>query len=101
MEKAKKISVSSDFLFDGEEEMFKKALLSILGREKVNPATIQRFCACGYETAKRALAWMEAQDYVSQADSKGQRKVLITLEEFAEKYGSLKSWQEELESRFF
>lgn len=49
---------------------------------------IQRKFSVGYNKAGRIVEWMEQMGYISQFDGSKSRKVLISKEDFEEKYGS-------------
>ena len=66
---------------DALEYVVKKGVASI--------SHLQRGCQMGYNRAGKVIEWMEEQGYISPFDSANPRKVLITKEEFEEKYGDL------------
>ena len=81
-----------DSLDDGEEMVegvYIEALRQIIMRESASISMIQRSCGVGYNKAGKIVEWMELMGYISKFDGAKARKVLITKEQFEEKYGPL------------
>ena len=77
---------------DGEEvnEQYIKALAEVVKLGQASISFIQRKCAVGYNHAGRIIEWMELMGYISPFDGRAKaRTVLLTKEEFENKYGSL------------
>ena len=82
-------SVDSDGDEGGVEEVYVEALRYIVLSGSASISMIQRKCSVGYNKAGKIIEWMEDMGYISAFDGAKARKVLITKEEFEEKYGPL------------
>lgn len=82
-------SDSSDGDEGGVEEVYIEALRCIVIGNTASISMIQRKCSVGYNKAGKIIEWMEDMGYISAFDGAKARKVLITKEEFEEKYGPL------------
>lgn len=79
---------------DVREELmpaYVEALRGVVRTGNCSVSLIQRKCNYGYNFSWRILNWMEASGYVAAFDGGKLRKVLITKEQFEEKYGPLDS----------
>ena len=80
-------------LDDGAEELVEQvyieALRHVIQIGSASISMIQRKCSVGYNKAGRIIEWMEEMGYISTFDGAKARKVLITPEEFEEKYGPM------------
>ena len=72
------------------DPLYIQALKIAVKLGQISMSTLQRQCCIGYNHAGKIMDWMEGMGYVS-AFSKNEygRKVLLTKEEFEQKYGSL------------
>lgn len=52
----------------------------------ISISMIQRHFSCGYNKAGRMIEWMEKNGYITTYEGVGHRSVLLTKEEFEEKY---------------
>ncbi len=76
----------------GEKEidpMYIEALKYVILSGSASISMIQRKCSAGYNRAGKIVEWMEDMGYISPFDGAKARKVLITKEQFEEKYGPL------------
>ena len=76
----------------GEKEidpMYIEALRYVILSGSASISMIQRKCSAGYNRAGKIVEWMEDMGYISPFDGAKARKVLITKEQFEEKYGPL------------
>ncbi len=72
------------------EEIFIEALKVIITMQTASISMIQRKCGVGFNKAGKIVDWMETMEYISPFEGPTkQRKVLITKEEFEEKYGPM------------
>ena len=81
-----------DSLEDGEEmvePVYIEALRLIIMRESASISMILRGCGVGYNKAGKIVEWMEMMGYISKFNGAKARKVIITKEQFEEKYGPL------------
>lgn len=69
--------------------VFVDILRVVLQKNSASISLIQRCCAVGYIRAGEAIDWMEENGYISPYEEETPRKVLITKEQFEEKYGPL------------
>ncbi|MDY6223426.1 MAG: DNA translocase FtsK [Candidatus Borkfalkiaceae bacterium] len=79
---------------DGEEDdqvdyVYVEALRNVILSGSASISLVQRKCSVGYNKAGKIIEWMEDQGYISAFDGAKARKVLITPEQFEEKYGPL------------
>ena len=72
------------------EDVYVEAVRHIIISGSASISMIQRKCSVGYNKAGKIIEWMEDMGYISAFDGAKARKVLITPEEFEEKYGPLK-----------
>lgn len=89
MEQSKNDGVVNNAVTEEVPPVFIEALSHVVKEGKVSISMIQRKCSVGYFRAGQSIDWMEAMGYISEFDGKNARKVLITKEEFEEKYGAL------------
>lgn len=82
-------SSDSDGDDGGVEEVYVEALRYIVLSGSASISMIQRKCSVGYNKAGKIIEWMEDMGYISAFDGAKARKVLLTKEEFEEKYGPL------------
>lgn len=82
-------SSDSDSDDGGVEEVYVEALRYIVLSGSASISMIQRKCSVGYNKAGKIIEWMEDMGYISAFDGAKARKVLLTKEEFEEKYGPL------------
>ncbi len=79
--------------FDGDganvSEQYIRALATVIKVGQASISLIQRKCGVGYNHAGKIIEWMEAMGYISAFEGAKSRSVLLTKEEFEEKYGSL------------
>ena len=84
-------SSPADFADDGEggtQDVYINALAIVVKLGQASISLIQRKCAVGYNRAGKIIEWMESMGYISEFDGKAKaRTVLLTQEEFDEKYG--------------
>lgn len=66
-----------------------EALRHVILTGSASISMIQRKCSAGYNRAGKIIEWMEEMKYISPFEGAKARKVLITPEEFEEKYGPL------------
>ncbi len=71
------------------DPMYIEALRHVILSGSASISMIQRKCSAGYNRAGRIIEWMEDMGYISAFDGAKARKVLITKEEFENKYGPL------------
>ena len=75
---------------DGEiEPVYIDALRFVVRSGSASISMIQRKCSVGYNKAGKIIEWMEVNKYISEFDGAKSRKVLLTAEEFVEKFGEL------------
>ncbi len=74
---------------DSVEEVYIDALRYIIQSGSASISMIQRKCSVGYNKAGKIIEWMEDMGYISAFDGAKARKVLITKDEFEQKYGPL------------
>lgn len=79
---------------EGEEDdevdyVYIEALRNVILSGSASISLVQRKCSVGYNKAGKIIEWMEDQGYISAFDGAKARKVLITPEQFEEKYGRL------------
>ena len=89
MEQLEKDSVVNNVATEEVPPVFIEALSHVVKEGKVSISMIQRKCSVGYNRAGQSLDWMEEMGYISAFDGQNARKVLITKEQFEEKYGAL------------
>ena len=70
-------------------EQYIRALAVVVKLGQASISLIQRKCGVGYNHAGKIIEWMEAMKYISAFEGSKARTVLLTKEEFEEKYGSL------------
>ena len=85
---------SGGFGGDSQEDdvvdyVYVEALRNVILSGSASISLVQRKCSVGYNKAGKIIEWMEEQGYISAFDGAKARKVLITPEQFEEKYGSL------------
>ncbi|MBQ8429202.1 MAG: hypothetical protein IJX30_03800 [Clostridia bacterium] len=71
------------------DPMYIEALRYVILSGSASISMIQRKCSAGYNRAGKIVEWMEDMGYISPFDGAKARKVLITKEQFEEKYGPL------------
>lgn len=69
--------------------LYIKALAIVIRSKSASISLVQRKCAVGYNHAGKIVEWMESMGFITPFDGKKARKVLITEEEFIERFGSL------------
>lgn len=75
---------------DGEvEPVYIDALRFVVQSGSASISMIQRKCSVGYNKAGKIIEWMEMCGYISPFEGAKSRKVLLTADEFREKYGEL------------
>ena len=75
---------------EGEvEPVYIEALRYIIKTGSASISMIQRKCNVGYNKAGKIVEWMEINNYISQYEGAKSRSVLITKEQFEERYGEL------------
>ncbi|MBP5242273.1 MAG: hypothetical protein J6Z36_01105, partial [Clostridia bacterium] len=75
---------------DGEvEAVYIDALRFVVRSGSASISMIQRKCSVGYNKAGKIIEWMELNGYISTFDGAKARKVLLTPDEFSEKFGDL------------
>lgn len=75
---------------DGEvEPVYIDALRYVVQSGSASISMIQRKCSVGYNKAGKIIEWMEMSGYISPFEGAKSRKVLLTADEFREKYGEL------------
>ncbi len=80
----------SDPLGGGDiDPMYIEALRFVIQTNSASISMIQRKCSAGYNRAGKIIEWMEDMGYISPFDGAKARKVLITKEDFENKYGPL------------
>ena len=74
---------------DGElDPVYIDALRYVVTIGQASISMIQRRCSVGYNRAGKIIEWMENMGYISPFEGAKARKVLLTKEEFEEKYGA-------------
>lgn len=73
------------------EPVYIEALRFIIKSKSASISMVQRKCSVGFNKAGKIIEWMERNGYISPYDGNGMkpRNVLITEEEFREKFGEL------------
>lgn len=71
------------------DPVYVEALKYVVTIGQASISMLQRRCAVGYARAGKIIEWMESMGYISPFDGSKARKVLITKEEFEEKFGSI------------
>ena len=74
---------------DAVDEVYVEALRNAILSSSASISLVQRKCSVGYNKAGKIIEWMEDQGYISAFDGAKARKVLITPEQFEEKFGPL------------
>ena len=74
---------------DAVDEVYVEALRNAILSNSASISLVQRKCSVGYNKAGKIIEWMEDQGYISAFDGAKARKVLITPEQFEEKFGPL------------
>ena len=74
---------------DNVEPVYIDALRYVILSGSASISMIQRKCSAGYNKAGKIIEWMEDMGYISPFDGAKARKVLISKEQFEEKYGPL------------
>jgi DNA segregation ATPase FtsK/SpoIIIE-like protein len=69
------------------ERAYIDALRFVVQNNCASVFTFQRRLGLAYDEAKEMIEWMEKEGYVSTYDGKNPRKVLLSREEFEEKFG--------------
>lgn len=73
-----------------ENPIYLKALFSIVRGGTASASFIQRNFHVGYNMAVKILEWMESMGFVSSSNGgRTRRRVLLTKEEFVERYGKI------------
>ena len=74
---------------DGElDPVYIDALRYVVTIGQASISMIQRRCSVGYNRAGKIIEWMENMGYISPFEGAKARKVLLTKEEFEQKYGT-------------
>ena len=71
------------------DELYLQALKLVVETGCASMSALQRKLSVGYNKAGKIMEWLEEQGYVSAFNGEICRKVLITIEEFEEKFGEL------------
>ena len=71
------------------DPIFIEALRVVVLNNSASISLIQRKCQLGYNRAGQIMEWMEDMGYISPFEGAKARTVLITKEEFEDKYGPL------------
>ena len=71
------------------EPVYIDALRFVVQSGSASISMIQRKCSVGYNKAGKIIEWMELSGYISPFDGAKSRKVLLSEDEFREKYGEL------------
>lgn len=71
------------------EDVYIEALKHVVTVGQASISMIQRRCSVGYAKAGKIVEWMEQNGYISAFDGMKSRKVLITMEDFVNKYGDI------------
>lgn len=71
------------------KDVYVYALGFCLIKENVSVAMIQRLMKINYSRAAMACDWMEQNGYITPVNGRTPRKVLITLEQYKEKFSSV------------
>ena len=74
---------------DEVDEVYVEALRNVILSGSASISLVQRKCSVGYNKAGKIIEWMEDQGYISAFDGAKARKVLITPDQFEEKFGPL------------
>jgi S-DNA-T family DNA segregation ATPase FtsK/SpoIIIE len=75
---------------EGIEPVYMDALRYVVKTGNASISMIQRKCCIGFNKAGKIVDWMEQNGYISDFDSNVKsRRVLLTKEEFIEKFGEL------------
>ena len=74
---------------DEVDYVYIDALRNVILSGSASISLVQRKCSVGFNKAGKIIEWMEDQGYISAFDGAKARKVLITPEQFEEKYGPL------------
>jgi S-DNA-T family DNA segregation ATPase FtsK/SpoIIIE len=69
------------------ERAYIDALRFVVQNNCASVFTFQRRLGLAYDEAKEMIEWMEKEGYVSACEGKNPRKVLLSREEFEEKFG--------------
>lgn len=69
------------------DPLMKEALRNVIKSNNVSASKFQRIFAIGFTRAARIVDQMEAAGFVSAKDSKNNRAIFITQQEFEEKFG--------------
>lgn len=69
------------------DEVYIEALKYVIISGSASISLVQRKCSVGYNKAGKIIEWMEEQGYISAFDGAKARKVLITQEQFEDKFG--------------
>ncbi len=85
--KKEEISATDDEGGDADETLFVKALWTSVNAGFVSISSLQRRFKLGFSRAARLVDKMEELGYVSQNEGSKARRVILTKEEFIEKYG--------------
>lgn len=71
------------------DETFIKALWFCVTSNQASVSMIQRRFPIGYMKACKIIDWMEVMNYITQSEGSKPRKVLLSRDEFIEKYGDI------------
>ncbi len=71
------------------DDTFIKALWFCVTSNQASVSMIQRRFPIGYMKACKIIDWMEVMNYVTQSEGSKPRKVLLSRDEFIEKYGDI------------
>lgn len=69
------------------DPLMKEALRNVIRSNNVSASKLQRIFAIGFTRAGRIVDQMEAAGFISAKDSKNNRTIFITQQEFEEKFG--------------
>lgn len=72
---------------DKIKQCYIDALKVVVETGRATTSAIQRMCGLGYSEAAKILQWMEENHYVTESETGKPRTVIMTKEEFNEKFG--------------
>ncbi len=71
------------------DDTFIKALKFCVTSNQASVSMIQRRFPIGYMKACKIIDWMENMNYITQSEGSKPRKVLLSREEFTQRYGDV------------
>ena len=71
------------------DDTFIKALKFCVTSNQASVSMIQRRFPIGYMKACKIIDWMENMNYITQSEGSKPRKVLLSREEFIQRYGDV------------